>query len=52
MKIEYISGSIVQDFIQFVLVAGKIEGYRNILKLSCMPLAFTSNKAFLNKKEV
>ena len=28
-----------------------VEGYRNILKLSCRPLAFTSYKAFLKNKK-
>ena len=30
--------------------ACRVEGYRNILKLSCRPLAFTSYKAFLESK--
>ena len=29
----------------------QVEGYRNILKLSCRPLAFTSYKAFLKNKK-
>ena len=28
-----------------------VEGYRNILKPSCIPLAIISNKAFLKKKK-
>ena len=33
-------------FIQFVFIVWKVEGYRNILKLSCRPLAFTSYNVF------
>ena len=29
-------------YTQFVFIVSQIEGYRNILKLSCRPLAFTS----------
>ena len=29
----------------------QVEDYRNILKLSCRPIAFTSYKAFLKNKE-
>ena len=32
------------SFIQFVFIACQVEGYRNILKLSWKPLAFTSFK--------
>ena len=32
---------------QFAFIACHVEGYRNILKLSCRPLDFTSYKAFL-----
>ena len=49
-KIEHTSGSIVQSFIQFVFIVCQVDGYRNILKLSCMPLAFTSCKTFLKMK--
>ena len=42
-------GSLVKCFIQFVLIVYQVEDYRNILKLTCRPLAFTSNKAFLKK---
>ena len=38
IKIEYISGSIFEDFIHFVFIVCQIKGYRNILKLSCRPL--------------
>ena len=37
-----IPGSIVLSFIQFVFIISQVEGYRNTLKLSCRPLAFTS----------
>ena len=30
------------DFIQFVFIECQVEGYQNILKLSCRPLTFTS----------
>ena len=35
---------------QFVFILCEVEGYRNILKLSCKPIAFTSYKAFLKNK--
>ena len=35
---------------QLVLILCQVEDYRSILKLSCRPLAFTSNKAFVEKK--
>ena len=44
-----ISGSIVQNFIQLVFIVCQVEGYRNIFKLNCRPLAFTSYK--VKKKE-
>ena len=31
------------NFIQLVFIVCQAEGYRNMLKLSCRPLAFTSN---------
>ena len=37
-------------FIHFVLLYVQVEGYQNILKLRCRPLAFTSYKAFLKTK--
>ena len=43
IKIEHISGSIVQSFIQFAFIVLQVEGYRNISKLSRKPLAFTSH---------
>ena len=33
-------------FIKFVIIVCKLEDYRNILKLACRPLDFTSYKAF------
>ena len=51
IKIEYISGTIVESFIQFVPIKCQVEGYRNTLKLSFRPLAFTSSKAFFKNKE-
>ena len=41
----------MQSFIQFVFIVCQVEGYRNILKLSCKSLAYTSNKAFLKNKK-
>ena len=38
---QCISESIVESSIQFLSVC-QVEGYRNRLKLSCRPLAFTS----------
>ena len=36
---------------QNVFIESQVEGYRNILKLSCKPLAFTSYEAFLKNKK-
>ena len=36
---------------QFVFIAWQVEGYRNILKLSCRPLAFTLFETFLKYKK-
>ena len=44
IKIEHISGSFVYSFIQFVLIGFQVEGYQNILKLSCIPLALPQIK--------
>ena len=33
-----------------VFIVCQVEGYRNILKFSCRPLAFTSYKSFLKNK--
>ena len=38
--------------IQFIFIVSQVQDYRNLLKLSCRPLAFTSYKAFLKNKEV
>ena len=38
-------------WIYFVFIVCQIEYYRNWLKLSCRPLAFTSSKAFLKNKK-
>ena len=46
-KIKHISGAIVLNLIQFVFIVCQVEGYGNILKLSCSPLVFTSYWAFL-----
>ena len=34
--------SLDKSFIQFAFIVWQLEGYRNISKLSCRPLAFTS----------
>ena len=40
-------------FLKFVFIVCQAEGYRNILKLSCRPFAFTSYKDILkNKKRI
>ena len=40
----------VQSFLQFAFVVWQVEGYCNISKLSCRPLAFTSTKHFKKTK--
>ena len=50
-RIEHISGSIAWSFIQFVFIVYKVGDHRNIMKLSCKPLAFTSYKDFLKNKK-
>ena len=50
IKIEHISGSILYSFIQLVIMVCQVEDYQNILKLSCRPLAFTTFKAFFEKR--
>ena len=50
IKIDHISGSIVLSFIQFVFIVCHVDAYQNILKLSCRPLAFALNEAFLQNK--
>ena len=34
-----------------IFILCQVEDYRNILKLSCRPLAFVSNKVFLNNND-
>ena len=51
IKIEPISGSTAQSFIQFVFIDCQVEDYRSILKLSCRTLAFVSYQASLNNKK-
>ena len=46
-KIKFIFGSVA---FSFVFIIYQVEDYRNILKLSCRQLAFTSYKAFLKSK--
>ena len=40
-----------ESFMQSVFIVCHVKDYRNILKLSCRPPAFTSNKAFLKNKK-
>ena len=37
--------------LKFFIAYQVVEGYRNILQLTCRPLAFTSYKAFLNSRK-
>ena len=37
------------SFMQFLFILCQVEAYRNILKLSCRSLAFTSHKVFFKK---
>ena len=46
IKIEHISGSIVQSFTLSFYIVCQVEGYRNMLTLSCRTLAFPSYNAF------
>ena len=39
------------ELVQFAFIVCQVEDYRNILKLSCWLLAFTSYKAFLKNKK-
>ena len=41
----------ILKFYIFCFIVWQIEDYQNWLKLSCRPLAFTSNKAFLKNKK-
>ena len=49
-KIEHHFGSIVKSFIHVAFIVCQVEGYLKKSKLSCRPLALTSNKAFLKNK--
>ena len=37
---------------QFVFIVSQVQGYPDILKPSCRPLAFTSYKYFLKNKKM
>ena len=50
-KKSNLSISFDRYFIRFVFIVLQAEDYPNILKISCRPLAFTSNKAFLKNKK-
>ena len=50
-KISKFLISLDQWSIQFVFIECQLEGYGNILKLTCRPLAFTSYKASLKNKK-
>ena len=43
--------SFILKFYIFVSIVCQVEDYRKCLKLSCIPLAFTSYKAFLKNKK-
>ena len=52
IKNEHISGTITWRFTQFFFFIGcQVEGYGNIMKLSCRPLAFTTYDAFFKKNK-
>ena len=51
IKVVQMSGSVVNNFIHFVFIAGQVGDYQNILKLSCRPLAFTSYIAYFKNKK-
>ena len=52
IKVEHISGwNTSLKFYSLFLLYGKFWTIVNILKLSCRPLVFTSNKAFLENKK-
>ena len=44
-------GIISLKFYKFVFIVCQVEGYRNILKLSCRLLPITSNTAFCKNKK-
>ena len=41
----------INSYMQFAFVICQVEDYQNILKLSCIPLTFISNKAFIKSKK-
>ena len=45
-KFSIFLGQYFKSFIQFVFIVCEVEGYLKILKLSCRPLAFTSESFF------
>ena len=49
LSLDQYSKVLYNLFILYVML--QIEGYQNILKLSCRPLVFTSYKAFLKKQK-
>ena len=51
IKTEHLSGSIVQNIIQFIYVLCQVVDYRNKVKLSCRLLGFIQHKAFLKNKK-
>ena len=51
IKIEYMSEWIVYSCIQLGFIVCQFQDYRNILKLSGRPLAFTSYKFFKKNKK-
>ena len=50
IKIKYIPGSIVQSFIQFLLIVCQVGGYQNTLKLRRRPPALTARRDFWKTK--
>ena len=42
---------LIMSLDQNIFIESQVEGCRNILKLSCKPLAFTSYEAFLKSKK-
>ena len=51
INIEHISGRKVSSFIQFVFIVFQVQK-RNLLKVTCRPLAFTLLKFFLKKIKI
>ena len=48
---ELISGPKAYNFIQSVFIVREVEGYQNMLELSCRLLAFTAYESFLKNKK-